>query len=266
MESLPTAVVAAFTVTANGVDLDIDEILLAASDALNIRLPTGTTIGQNQTVTVSYDKTAAGTDALEDAAENEVASFTDFAVTNNSTVDATPPSPESAAVATSGTSVTVTFDEDLDIAVESLPTAVVAAFTVTANGVDLDIDEILLAASDALNIRLPTGTTIGQNQTVTVSYDKTAAGTDALEDAAENEVASFTDFAATNKFPPWTPPPRARKARQWRRAAPQSRSSSTKTWTLRWNRCRRRWSLPSRSPRTVLTSISTKSCWPPRTH
>ena len=53
---------------------------------LAIRLPTGTTISQNQTVKLSYDKTAAGTDALEDAAGNEVASFTDFAVTNNSTV------------------------------------------------------------------------------------------------------------------------------------------------------------------------------------
>ena len=51
-----------------------------------VRLPTGTTIDQNQTVKLSYDKTAAGTDALEDAAGNEVASFTDFAVTNNSTV------------------------------------------------------------------------------------------------------------------------------------------------------------------------------------
>ena len=63
-------------------------------DALNIRLPTGTTIYQNQTVKVSYDKTEAGTDALEDDAGNEVASFTDFAVTNNSTVDGTPPSPK----------------------------------------------------------------------------------------------------------------------------------------------------------------------------
>ena len=63
-------------------------------------------------------------------------------------------------MALSGTTVTVTFDEDLDIAVEFLPAAVVAAFTVTAGGVDLDIDLVSSATVDALNIRLPTGTTI----------------------------------------------------------------------------------------------------------
>ena len=200
MEFLPAAVVDAFTVTADGVDLDIDRVSVPATNALLIRLPTGTTISQNQTVELSYDKTVAGTDALEDAADNEVASFTDFAVTNNSTValDTTAPSPESAAVATSGTSVSVTFNEDLDIAVEFLPAAVVDAFTVTADGVDLDIDRISSPATNALLIRLPTGTTISQNQTVELSYDKTVAGTDALEDAADNEVASFTDFAVTN--------------------------------------------------------------------
>ena len=112
--------------------------------------------------------------------------------------DATAPSPESAEVATSGTSVTVTFSEGLDVAAENLPAAVVNAFTVTADGVDLDIDRVAVIVSNALAIRLPTGTTISQNQTVTLSYDKSVAGADALEDAAENEVASFTDFAVTN--------------------------------------------------------------------
>ena len=112
--------------------------------------------------------------------------------------DATAPSPESAEVATSGTSVTVTFSEGLDVAAENLPAAVVNAFTVTADGVALDIDRISSPATNALLITLPTGTTISENQTVKVSYDKTVAGADALEDAADNEVASFTDFAVTN--------------------------------------------------------------------
>ena len=199
VEFLPAAVVNAFTLTAVGVELNIDSVGSATTNALNIRLPTGTTIEQNQTVTISYDKTVAGTDALEDAAGNEVASFTDYAVTNNSTVaDTTPPSPESAAVATDGGSVTLTFNEDLDIAVQILPAAVVNAFTLTAAGVDLNINGILSATTNALSIRLPTGTTIDQNQTVTISYDKTVAGTDALDDADGNEVATFTDFAVTN--------------------------------------------------------------------
>ena len=204
VEFLPAAVVDAFTLTADGVDLDINRVQSSPAPAANtllIRLPTGTTIDESQTVKLSYDKTVAGADALEDAADNEVASFTDFAVTNNSTVDITPPRPESAAVATSGTSVTVTFNEDLDIAVEFLPAAVVDAFTLTADGVDLDINRVQSSPAPAANtllIRLPTGTTIDESQTVKLSYDKTVAGADALEDAADNEVASFTDFAVTN--------------------------------------------------------------------
>ena len=115
--------------------------------------------------------------------------------------DTTAPSPESAEVVVTGTSVTVIFNEDLDIAVEFLPAAVVNAFTVTADGVDLDINGVAAGAlnhQNSLHILLPTGTTISENQTVKLSYDKTVAGADALEDAAGNEVASFLDFAVTN--------------------------------------------------------------------
>ena len=115
--------------------------------------------------------------------------------------DTTAPSPESAAVAINGTSVTVIFNEDLDIAAGNLPAAAVAAITVTAAGDDLDINRVSAgtgADKNLLIIYLSTGTTIYENQTVTLSYDKTVAGADALEDAAGNEVASFTDFRVAN--------------------------------------------------------------------
>ena len=79
--------VGAFTLTAAGGDLTIHDYLASTVPRrLVFTLPPGTTIEQNQTVKLSYNKTTAGTDALEDAADNEVASFTDFAVTNNSNV------------------------------------------------------------------------------------------------------------------------------------------------------------------------------------
>ena len=121
-----------------------------------------------------------------------------YTVTVTRLTDTTPPSLERADVSSSGTSVSVDFDEDLDIATQFLPTAVVNAFTVTADGVDLDIGNILSATLDVLNIRLQTGITILQGQTVTLSYNKTTAGTDALDDDDGNEVASFTGFAVTN--------------------------------------------------------------------
>ena len=138
----------------------------------------------------------ANTFKVKVTAENTTTTETYTVVVTRAT-DTTPPSPASAVVAASGTSVTVTFNEDLDIAVQILPAAVVAAFTLTADGGELDIQTIA-SNNPALVFTLVSGTTIKQNQTVTVSYDKTAAGTDALEDGAANEVASFTDFAVTN--------------------------------------------------------------------
>ena len=189
----------AFSVTAGGSAVSVTEVDATNITNRGVTLGLGSTITQGQTVTLSYTDPTGGDDAnaLQDAAGNDVASFT-LAVTNNSTVDTTAPSPAWATVATSGTVVTVTFNEDLDLAAEFLPAAVVDAFTVTADGVDLDIDRVASGAPTALAIRLPTGTTIYESQTVTLSYDKTAAGTDALEDAAGNEVASFTDFAVAN--------------------------------------------------------------------
>ena len=199
-ELLPAAVVGAFSVTADGLDVAISTVTgSAAENKLAINLPSRAKIGQGQTVTISYDKTVAGTDALEDAADNEVASFTDFAVTNNSTVDTTPPTLSSAEVREAGEKLILTFSEDLDIATELLPAAVVGAFSVTADGLDVAISTVTgSAVENKLAIDLPSRAKIAQGQTVTVSYDKSAASSDALEDDAENEVASFTDFAVTN--------------------------------------------------------------------
>ena len=140
----------------------------------------------------------ANTIKVKVTAEDDATTATYTVVVTRAEEDATAPSPESAEVVVTGTSVTVTFNEDLDIAAEFLPAAVVDAFTVTADGVALDIDRISSPATNALLITLPTGTTIDESQTVKLSYDKTVTGADALEDAADNEVASFTDFAVTN--------------------------------------------------------------------
>ena len=198
--TLPAAVVDAFTLTADGVALGIQSAVINGATTLTINLPSGTTIYAGQTVKLSYDKTAAGADALEDADGNEAASFTDFRVANNSEIvpDTTPPSPESAAVPSAGDRVTLIFDEALDSAVQILPAAVIGAFTLTADGVALGIQRAVINGTTTLTINFPSGTEIYAGQTVKLSYDKTEAGAEALEDAAGNEVAGFTDFAVTN--------------------------------------------------------------------
>ena len=75
---------------------------------------------------------------IADTDGNEAVAFVDFPVTNNSTVaNTTPPVPLSAEVGRTGNTLTLTFNEDLDIAADSLPPA--AAFTVKV-GADGDDD------------------------------------------------------------------------------------------------------------------------------
>ena len=212
---LPAAVVGAFSVTAAGLDVEISAVTAqAAENGLKITLQSPAKIAQGQTVTLSYDKTEAGTDALEDDAGNEVASFTDFAVTNNSALDTTPPALSSAEVRPNGVELFLTFSEDLDLATQVLPAAVVGAFSITAAGLDVEISAVTAqAAENGLKITLQSPAKIAQGQTVTLSYDKTEAGTDALEDDAGNEVASFTDFAVTNNSALDTTPRRCRARR-----------------------------------------------------
>ena len=132
----------------------------------------------------------------KDAAANEVVSFTTGedgvpAVTNNSTADTTAPTVTSAEVNTTGTAVTLVFSEDLD-AQAFLPTAVINAFSVSADGDALGIFSGTTISNNRIILSLASGTTIGQGQTVKLGYNKTTAGTDALKDAAANEVVSFT--------------------------------------------------------------------------
>ena len=79
------------------------------------------TIGARQIVTVSYAVPATGT-VIADTAGNEAVGFEDFPVTNNSTVaNTTPPVPASGEVVGAGDTLTLTFNEDLDIAPVGFP-------------------------------------------------------------------------------------------------------------------------------------------------
>ena len=153
------AVAGAFTLTADGVELDIQN-LSGGADRLIFNLASGTTIYADQTVRLSYDKTAAGADALEDAAGNEVASFTDFAVTNNSTVVNTPPM--------------IFFDDDeaLTMMEENTPPGVDVGPRVTATDADNDPLIFTLEGTDAASFNLVTLPDSARLRTKTgVTYD-----------------------------------------------------------------------------------------------
>ena len=120
-----------------------------------------------------------------------------------------PPTLTSVIVPSHGFTIDIFFDEGLDATSGSLPATVIAAFSVYADTVELTISDIypvlFLNPPNQLYIALgPTGIT--QGQTVTLDYDQSAAGTDALADADGHKVLTFTDFAVTNNSTATAPP------------------------------------------------------------
>ena len=133
-------------------------------------------------------------EALGGSDGNKVADFTTAssgvpAVANNSDVDRSPPMLTGAVVTSSGVAIELAFDEDLDLPA-TIPAALKDAFTVTAAGTEVEISSLAKNGSSGLQINLSSA--ILKDQAVIVSYLKSAAGTNALDDAAGNEVVDFT--------------------------------------------------------------------------
>ena len=108
---------------------------------------------------------------------------------------ADPPTLSSAEVdALSATPMKLDFSENLDLS-RVVPASIVAAFTITADGAELEISH-MLSSNFRLQVVFVAGNVIYQGQTVVVSYDKPVAGSDALADSDGDEVASFTTGVA----------------------------------------------------------------------
>ena len=109
--------------------------------------------------------------------------------------DTTAPSVDSATVSADGTTIDIVFDEDLDTS-GSAPAA--DAFEVTVDGgTAVDPASIAFHGSDANTVVLTMSPAIAAGGTVTVAYDQPTSN--ALADAASNEVADFTGQAAPNR-------------------------------------------------------------------
>ena len=183
----------AFTVKADGVEVTVQAVAEGTGlDQFILNLPAAA-IGEGQIVTVSYAMPA--TNAIQDVAGNDALPFTDRPVTNNSTLDLTPPELASAVVLVSGDRLILTFDDDLDIGPGKLPPA--GAFTVKTNGVTVDVQSVVVGAgTDDFILNLPAGA-ITESQTVTVSYSVPTTGT-VIADTDGNDAVSFTDRPVVN--------------------------------------------------------------------
>ena len=168
----------AFTVKVNNSAVTVGDVAIAGKV---VTLTLGTAATSGQTVTVSYDASAAN--PLRDANSNNAADLDDHDVAN-----ATPPELHSAAV--NEAALTLIYDGTLDA--DSRPAA--SAFTVKGIGADQNPTGISIAGKV---VTLTLGTAATSGQTVTVSYDASAANP--LRDANDNNAAGLTDQAVINR-------------------------------------------------------------------
>ena len=168
-----TTVTAAAVQRSAGVDIDPDDADNATGHQVD--LAAGTTTRITVTVTAPNDAT--------------VRVYT-IDVTREAATDTTAPSVSSAQVSEDGTTVDIVFDEDLD-ATGSAPAALAFQVTVgTASAVNPAGVAFHATDANTITLTMESANPIAAGKTVTVAYTKPTAN--ALKDAADNEVESFT--------------------------------------------------------------------------
>ena len=186
-----TAPTTQFTVVVGGQPATVSAVTVSGS---TVQLTMSEVVIQGQTVTVAY-AAPASTDspsnlAIQDALGMDALSFSTTSVTNGSLVDRTAPIYASVANTSAGTTITLTYNENL-----STTTALASAFTVTNGGEPIAVSSVVTTAGTK-TVVLTLASPVGQGKVVTVAYaapttDGTTAN-NAIQDVAGNDVLSFT--------------------------------------------------------------------------
>ena len=151
--------------------------------------------------------------------------------------DTTAPSVSSAQVSTDGTKIGIVFDEDLDRTV-SAPAA--DAFDVTVDsGTAVNPESVAFHATDADTVVLTMSPAVAAGATVTVAYDQPTSN--ALADAASNEVADFTQTAPNRSAAPVVTltPASGKITATW--AAPANGGSEVTGYDVEWKTAAQTW-------------------------
>ncbi|MCE2855987.1 MAG: GEVED domain-containing protein, partial [Ilumatobacteraceae bacterium] len=157
-------------------------------------------ITSNRIVTISYaaptPDTSTTNSAVQDSSGTDLLSITNFPVTNGSTVagDTTAPTFQSAAVNTAGTTLTLTYDENL-----GSTAAATTDFTVLVDGYPVTVSSTTVSGRGVI---LTLGNSVSAGQTVTVAYtaptSSTGASNSAIQDSAGNDAVTLSTTAVTN--------------------------------------------------------------------
>ena len=182
-----TPMASQYTVTVDGNTVAVSSVSV---DGMKVTLTLAMAVTSGQTVTVSY--TVPGSNPVQDTAGNDAPALSSQTVTNNA-------APTFSSASVDGDTLVITFDATL-AAAANLDNS---AFTVKKTPSGESEATVSLSGTPAISGATVTLTlaaaVVATDGSVKVSYTK--PGTDnnnRLEDAAGNEVASFTDQAVTN--------------------------------------------------------------------
>ncbi len=125
---------------------------------------------------------------INDDSDNALVTFSDKAITNNSTVDQTSPLLQSATVPSAGTTIELTYDETLD----STSKPANSDFTISGSSLSAKVSSIdITGMKVTLNLDNP----IGSGDTVTLDY---TADTNPIQDGAGNDAANLSTESIAN--------------------------------------------------------------------
>ena len=172
-------------------DADSDTLTYAATKADDTALPTWLSF-TDSTRTFSGTPQAADIATVSvkvTASDGNGGSVSDeFDITVSAAADTTPPTLTSGAVVPGGTHIVLLFSENLQTA------NVTSEFTVTADGSAVRVTHVARVNSNHAHFSLTVSPLIRQGQAVVVTYTDPSTGNDtnAIQDAAGNDAATFT--------------------------------------------------------------------------
>ncbi|MCW5255499.1 hypothetical protein D5038_03705 [Verminephrobacter aporrectodeae subsp. tuberculatae] len=196
----------AFTVLVNGVANAVTHVTVEPQ-AKTVTLTLSTAVSHGQSVTVAYADPTTGNDAnaIQDAAGNDAASFAATAVSNN-TPDTTPPqliiTGDTTRPQVNGDQLVLSFSDTGNLDADASHTPASGAFTVLVNGVANAVTHVTVEPQ-AKTVTLTLSTAVSHGQSVIVVYADPTTGNDtnAIQDAAGNDAASFAVTAVSNNTP-----------------------------------------------------------------
>ncbi|MCW8177701.1 beta strand repeat-containing protein, partial [Verminephrobacter aporrectodeae] len=199
LDAVNTAAASAFAVSSAGnAAISVNSVAVSGK---TVTLTLSRAVASAETtVTVSYTKPTSGNNVIQDAASNDAVSFSNQAVTHGtSAADTTPPvliTTGNSGPKVNGNQLTLTYTDASNL--DAVNTAAASAFAVSSAGnAAISVNSVAVSGK---TVTLTLSRTVATAETVTVSYTKPTTGNDtnAIQDAAGNDAASFAATAVQN--------------------------------------------------------------------